>query len=152
MDPKSGVRSALTVTLVALVAGCAAIPRAPQERDAAVKTFTPTPGKANLYVFRDEAAGAPKPLTVRLDGKLLGNTQGKTFLFAQVDPGQHRLVSEGENDAALAFTAEDGKNVFVWQEVKRGLLRARSSLALVDEARGREGVAACALVLPVSLE
>lgn len=140
-----------TVALLVLSA-CAAIPRAPKDRDAAAKTFATTPDKANLYVFRDTQVADALPATVLLDGKVLGATVGRTFLLAQIDPGPHRLVSRGDNDAELAITAEAGKNLFVWQETSQGLLKPRTKLHVVDEARGQAGVAACELVLPVALE
>lgn len=149
MDPKKLARSALVVALAVTAVGCVSIPRAPKERDAEVKAFKATPGKANLYVFRDETFGSPNTMTVLLDGKLVGQTQGHTFLFAQVDPGPHKLVSQAENDFELPFTAAAGKNVFVWQEVKMGVIKARSNLQLVDEARGQQGVNACELVVPL---
>lgn len=151
MVPRSLARGALALALAAL-AGCAAIPRAPKERDAEVKTFLAAPDKANVYVFRDQDLGKLLSLTVLLDGKLLGNTQGHTFLFTQVAPGPHKLESQGENDVEITFTAEAGKNVFVWQEVRMALLKALARLQVVDEARGQQGVQACQLVLPVRLD
>jgi hypothetical protein len=134
------------------LAACAAIPRAPKDRDAAAKTFATTPDKANLYVFRDSQVADALPATVLLDGKVLGATVGRTFLLAQIDPGPHELVSRGDNDAELAVTAEAAKNLFVWQEASQGFLKPRTKLHVVDEARGQAGVAACELVLPVALE
>ncbi len=145
-------RTLLLAAALATLAACAAIPRAPKDRDAAAKTFATQPDKANLYVFRDSQEAEALPATVLLDGKVLGATHGRTFLLAEIEPGPHRLLSEGDNDAQLAITAEAGKNLFVWQETSRGVLRPRTQLHVVDEARGRAGVAACELVLPVSLK
>ena len=126
---------------------CASVPRASLDRDAAAKRFeAPPPGKANLYVFRDEMYGGNWGATLLLDDRLLGDTTHHTFLLTQVEPGQHRLLSKAENDADLAFTAEAGKNHFVWQEMKMGAFRARATLHVVDEQRGRTGVRACELV------
>jgi hypothetical protein len=145
---KNVSRSALVLALAVGAVGCASIPRAPKERDAEVKAFKSTPGKANLYVFRDEGMGGAVTMTVLLDGKPVGQTSGHTFVFTQVDPGAHKLISQAENDFELPITAEAGKNVFVWQEVKMGVFKARSNLHLVDDKRGQEGVNACELVAP----
>jgi hypothetical protein len=145
-------RRLLLASALAAAAACAAIPRAPKDRDAAAKTFATTPDKANLYVFRDSQVADALPATVLLDGKNLGATVGRTFLLAQIDPGPHTLESRGDNDAELAITAEAGKNLFVWQETSRGFLKPRTQLHVVDEARGQAGVAACELALPVALE
>ncbi len=50
-------------------------------------------------------------------------------------PGKHTITSEAENTATLA-----GKPTFVWQEVKTGVLSARSKLNLVDAEQGKAGV------------
>ncbi len=77
----------------------------------------------------------------------MGDTASKTFLVATLAPGPHALVSKAENDARLDFTAESGKNVFVWQEVKMGLLMARSQLHLLDDASAQARIAECSLAL-----
>lgn len=140
-------RMPLLVVLGALAAGCASVPKAPAELDLAAKEFRTTPGKANLYVFRDEGLGSAVKMPVLLDGRLLGDTAAKTFLLTAVEPGAHTLLSKTENDAVLDFTAEPGKNVYVWQEVKMGVWSARSKLHLVDEASARARVNACELAV-----
>lgn len=135
-----------SLLLVSLVASaCASVPMASPELDRSAKEFLTTPDKANLYVFRDESFGAAMKMSVMLDGRPLGDTAAKTFLLASIEPGPHALFSKAENDARLEFTAEPGKNVFVWQEVKMGVLMARSKLHLVDEADARPRVNACSL-------
>lgn len=134
--------------LAAGTSACVSIPRAAPEHDRAAKTFAPPPGKANLYVFRDESMGAAVKMSVILDGRILGDSGSGTYVLAAIDPGPHRVVSKApEADAVLDFTAEADKNVFVWQEVKMGVFSARTALHLVDEKSGRERVATCELVL-----
>lgn len=139
------LRPPALLVLSLLASACASVPMAPPELDLAAKEFRTTPGKANLYVFRDESIGAAVKMTLVLDGRVLGDTASKTFLLAPLDPGPHALVSKTENDARLEFTAEPGKNVYVWQEVKMGVLSARSALHLVDEASARGRIAECKL-------
>nr|WP_256353914.1 DUF2846 domain-containing protein [Aeromonas sp. sif2433] len=55
-------------------------------------------------------------------------------------PGSHTLTSKSENDATLTLSTEAGKNYYVWQEVKMGLLMARSKLSQVSEEEGKQGV------------
>ncbi|WP_168196438.1 hypothetical protein [Bdellovibrio sp. NC01] len=43
------------------------------------------------------------------------------------------------------------KNYYVWQEVKMGILWARTKLHKVDEAEGQAGVRQCSLVDHVPL-
>lgn len=85
-------------------------------------------------------------MDVDLDGKPIGQTAAKTYLALQVPAGKHALLSKAENDSALDLAAEKGKNYFVWQEVKMGMLSARNKLQIVDEVTGKAGVAECKLV------
>jgi hypothetical protein len=134
-----------SIILAALAAGCASVPMAPPERNAAAKEFRTTPGKANVYIFRDESFGGAVKMSIVLDGMLFGDTAAKTFLLATVAPGKHVLISKAENDDRLEFQAEAGKNLYVWQEIKMGVWAARSRLELVDEAAAKPRVLECSL-------
>jgi hypothetical protein len=92
--------------------------------------------------------GAAIKMPVLLDGRAVGDTAAKTFMLLEVDPGSHTIVSKTENDATLKVDAVAGRNYFVWQEVKMGMMMARSQLHLVDEAQGKAGVAECNLIQP----
>ena len=111
--------------------------------DARGKSFVVSPHKAGIYVYRNEALGFAAPMTVRLDGRLAGRTRAHTYLFWEVEPGEHSITSHAEDVASVTLTAEPGKAYFVWQEVKLGLWSARSLLHEVDPAQGRSGVAQC---------
>lgn len=142
MTPRS-MAFLIGLTAISSLAGCASVPMALPEQDARAKSFSVKPGKANIYVYRNESMGAAVKMPVTLNGKPLGATGAKTFLFAEVSPGKHIFVSKTENDYPLEVTAVAGKNYFVWQEVKMGLLQARSQLHLVDEVVGKSGVKEC---------
>lgn len=86
-------------------------------------------------------------MPVELDGKPLGKTQGKTYLYKEISPGHHTLSSTTENNASLEFDAQAGSNVYVWQEAKMGMWMARSKLHLVSEAEGQKGVKECKLAV-----
>ena len=139
----------LLVMFALLVSGCASVPMGDATRDAELKTFKPKSDKAALYVYRNENFGAAIKMTVLLDGKILGDTAAKTYLYTEVAPGKHRLVSKTENESVLDFDAVAGRIYYVWQEVKMGLFAARSNLQLVDEKDGQAGVLESKLVAPV---
>lgn len=63
------------------------------------------------------------------------------------------LAGEAENTFELAIYAHAGETIFVWQEVKMGLLYARNKLQLVSAAEGKAGVRECGLIdfLPPAL-
>jgi hypothetical protein len=129
-----------------MLAACASVPKAEPDRDFAAKQFTrPLRGKAALYVFRNESLAGAVKMSLELDGQPLGDTAPRTFHWVTLKPGKHTLVGKAENESVLEFTAAPGQNLFVWQEVKMGLLSAQNRLELVNEERGRAGVAECEL-------
>ena len=137
---------ALATAVLPLLAACASVPKAPEQLDLAVKQFAPPPkGKAALYVFRNESMGGSVKMSLNLDGQFLGDTGPKTFHWVPIKPGKHTLVGKAENESTLEFTAKPGQSLFVWQEVKMGLLSAGNRLELVDEERGHAGVVECEL-------
>lgn len=143
-------RTLLFIFLAALVAsvfsaGCASVPIAPKEKDNVAKTFAPTPGRSQIYVYRNESLGGALPMTVAVDGKVLGRTGPKTYLWWEGEPGDHTVASHTENLSELNVKTEPGKLYFVWQEVKMGVWAARSLLQLVDEPTGKTAVMECEL-------
>ena len=131
------------VALVVLASGCASVPMATPEQDMAAKSYSVKPDKANIYVYRNETMGAAIKMPVALDGRLVADTGAKTFMLLEVSPGSHTIVSKTENDSTLTVNATAGRNYFVWQEVKMGMMAARSELHQVDDATGKAGVAEC---------
>lgn len=134
------------LTCSAILTGCASVPMASIERDAQAKSFATKADKANIYLYRNESMGAAIKMDVAMDGKNLGQTAAKTYFALEVSPGKHALLSKAENDSILELSTDAGKNYFVWQEVKMGLMYARSQLQLVDETIGRNGVSECKLI------
>lgn len=140
------IRIAAALAVVLMATGCASVPMASPEQDAAAKTFVVKPNKANVYVYRNESFGAAVKMPVALNGRLVGDTAAKTYMLLEVDPGKHTLVSKTENDSILDITAEAGNNYFVWQEVKMGAFAARSQLQLVSPEVGQNAVKECSLI------
>jgi hypothetical protein len=134
------------VVAVALSTGCASVQMASTDRDVAAKSFATKADKANIYVYRNESMGAAVKMDVTLDGKPLGQTASKTYFKVEVPAGEHTLISKAENDSVLAVKTDAGKNYFVWQEVKMGVLYARSALQLVDESTGKTAVQECKMI------
>ena len=97
------------ITVAAILAsGCASVQMAAPEKDAAAKTFAVKPGKANIYVYRNETMGAAVKMPVVLDGRMVGDTASKTYMKLEVAPGEHRVISKTENDALLSVNAVAG--------------------------------------------
>jgi hypothetical protein len=123
-----------------VLTGCASVPKGDAIQDAALKTFTAKPDRSGIYVYRNENFGAAVTMDVEVDGKPLGQTAAKTYLYKEVPAGKHRITSKSENDDNIEIDTVAGKLYYIWQEVKMGLLYARTKLHLVDEATGQAGV------------
>jgi len=116
-----------TVTIILLVSGCASVPMAPMDHDAKAKKFLLEKNMASLYIYRSEMIfGAAIPITVTVNGKTLGKTAAQTYFWLNVVPGKYKIESYAENVSSLILSVEAGKNYFVWQEVKTGMMMPRS--------------------------
>jgi len=127
---------AFTVTL----SGCASVPMGDAGQDAALKAFTIPTDRAGIYVYRNESMGAAIKMDVAIDGVEIGQTAAKTYMFTELAPGRHTIVSRAENTDTLELEAGPGSITYIWQEVKMGALFARTKLHLVDELQGKRGV------------
>lgn len=130
---------ALSVVALSLV-GCASVNMGDAKQDASAKTFAVAPDKAGVYVYRNESMGAAVRMDVEVDGKPIGQTAANTYLFKELTPGKHTIVSKAENTETLEIEAKPGTLYYVWQEVKMGILYARNKLHLVNEPEGKKGV------------
>jgi len=139
------VSFALGSLVVLLLGACASVPMATPEEDARAKEMLPPPGKALIYLYRNESMGAGVSFDVTLDGKPVGSTAANTYFMWVVDPGKHTITSKGENLDEITLNCEADRRYFVWQEVKMGFLYARNKLQQVSLADGLKGVNECKL-------
>lgn len=130
------VIAAITMNMV----GCASVNMATPQQDAAVKTFAVPKENAGIYIYRNETMGSAVKMEVAVDGMPIGKTTAHTFLYKEVAPGTHTLTSSAENTSTLVIDAKPGTLYYVWQEVKMGIMYARTKLNLVDEVEGKKGV------------
>lgn len=135
------MKSLIAVVALALsLVGCASVNMGDAKQDAALKTFAAPKDKTGVYIYRNESMGAAIKMSVELDGKAIGQTAANTYLYKEVTPGKHTFTSMAENDSSIDVDAKPGALLYIWQEVKMGLLGARSKLQLVDQAQGQKGV------------
>ncbi len=135
-----------------LLVGCAAPLKAPPEKDSAAKSFVPVKNKSSLYVFRNENYGGAVGMPISINGTGIGETAAKTFFRLDLEPGYYLVTSSAENTSELALTLIEGRNHFVWQEVRMGIWKARTALSQVDEKTGRDGVLESVLLTPSASE
>jgi hypothetical protein len=128
-------------------AGCmATVPLANPQEDLRIKAAMPAPGTALVYLYRNESFGGAIKMGVLMDNGYSGETGPRTYMVWQLAPGQHLLVSKAENDSTLPLVVEPGRRYYVWQEVKMGVLSARSQLQLVPDAQGMSALNECQLI------
>jgi len=120
--------------------GCASVPMGDAKQDAALKTFVVPVDKAGVYIYRNESLGGAVKMDVKVDGNPIGQTAANTYLYKEVTPGKHTITSEAENTDSVEIDAKSGTLSYIWQEVKMGILYARTKLHLVGEAEGKKGV------------
>ena len=126
----------LTLTMI----GCASVPMGDPKQDASLKTFNPKPDVSGIYIYRNESMGAAVRMDVEIDGQPIGQTAAHTYFYKELPPGKHIVTSKAENSDTIEFDTVAGKLYFIWQEVKMGLLYARTKLHLVSEEEGKKGV------------
>jgi len=130
----------VAVLLVLSLVSCASVPMGDPKQDASLKAFASKPDMAGLYIYRNESIGGAVRMDVEVDGKALGQTAAMTYFYTEVVPGKHSVVSKSENDDTLEIDTVAGKLYYIWQEVKMGILYARTKLHLVSETEGKKGV------------
>ena len=142
----SVVTLGMAATLMFL-SGCAQVPLASAEADAARKRFDqPEEGKAGVYVYRTSGIGGALKKTVCVDETPLGKTAPNTYFYTEVKPGSHNISTESEfGYNSLDFTANAGVNYFFEQYIKMGVFVGGSNLRPVSEAKGKAEVLKCKL-------
>jgi hypothetical protein len=125
--------------------GCASVQMGDPKQDAELKTFKIPADKAGIYVYRNESMGAAVKMDVLVDGQNIGETAAKTYMYKTVAPGKHVISSKAENTDTIEVDLKAGTLAFVWQEVKMGVMFARTKLHLVSEQDGKKGVAETSL-------
>ncbi len=126
--------------------GCASIPKADPTQDSQAKQFQSEKDKSVIYVYRNEYMGALVKMDIGVNDQLIGATNGGSYMRIVVPPGKQRLSSHAENTDFVELTTSPDRIYYVWQEVKMGVLYARTKLNIVDEATGRTAVGQCSLV------
>ena len=132
----------LALLVMLFLSGCATVPMASTDKDAAKKAFkAPPANKAGLYVYRNSSFGGALKKNIYIDGKLIGESAPKTYFYRDIMPGMRKLSTESEfSDNSLSLNAQAGKNYFVRQYIKMGVFVGGANLQLMSEAEGKKGV------------
>ena len=121
-------------------------PMASLAEDRQAKKFTPIPGKAIVYIYRDEFLAVEERMDIIVDGKSIANAVLYSYVKIELLPGIHEVVSRTERDAKLVIDVNDGQVYFIQLKCAPGLLKTRSKLILVSEQIGKGEVEKCRLL------
>lgn len=124
------------------LAGCAVTP---EEMKADIRGFElpkfPEAGKAIVYVVRPSVTGEMIRFDVFLDDQLpesqMGWTHGSQYIYFNLLPGDHQILSKAENWAEIKLQVEAGDIVFIQQDSGTGIKMAWNSLARIQDYEGR---------------
>jgi len=107
-----------------LFSGCAATSMIAPDRKI---DLTPRADSSKLIIIRDTIFGTAIVFWNYLDGKLIGETKGKTYFATNVEPGPHYVVVASENTAVAHLNFEPGKIYYLREGVTVGWWRARTT-------------------------
>lgn len=134
-----------------LLSACASVPMGDAQKDATHKTFSTSPNTAGVYIYRNENIGAAIRMDVLVDGQMVGQSAAKTYFYVDLPPGTHTFMSKSENEDSLTLDLVAGKLYYIWQEVKMGILYARTKLNVMSDTEGKAGVLECQLAAATPL-
>ena len=136
--------SLIIISASALLTGCASVSMSPKDESNKAKQFAaPDGNNAGLYVYRNSFVGKALKKDIFIDGKCLGESAPDVFFYTQVDGGKSLKIStESEfspND--LVLNVDSGKNYFVRQYIKIGVLAGGAGVEQVSEQQGKTDIA-----------
>jgi len=123
--------------------GCASVPTESAEKAQQLKAFAPpAQGQAGVYVYRDNSRGASLKRDLWVDDKCLGRSAPKVFFYQTVAGNQeHDFATESEfSPNHLKVFTEAGKNYFIRQYIKLGVITGGANLEVIDEAKGQKTI------------
>ncbi len=125
--------------------GCAGLPQ-PEEMKAQVVAYhlpkLPEKGEGLVYVVRPSSRYKTIRFNVFLDNQdsksEIGSTMGSQYIYFSLMPGEHKVLSKGENWAETSVSAKAGDILFILQEPAMPILRgARNKLIRLDDYEGK---------------
>jgi hypothetical protein len=143
--------SAFVVATALLISGCASVDMASKEESAKAKEFkSPTPGNAGVYIYRNSFAGKALKKDIWIDSKCIGESAPDVFFYAEVEGGKtHKVDTESEfSPNTLELMFESGKNYFIRQFIKIGVLVGGAGLEQIPEEQGKTDVASLEMAKP----
>jgi len=114
----------MAMICIFLFSGCAATSMLAPDRK---PDLTPRQDSATLVIIRDTSFGFAIVFWNYLDGKLMGETKGRTYFVTHVNPGPHYVVVSTENTAVAYINFQAGRTYYLREGVIMGMWRARTN-------------------------
>jgi len=125
--------------MLLLVTGCVQFPKASDEFTRQARQFSPSTGRAAVYVIRpNQLVAAGSFIGLWIDHKKIGRLPPRSFLYMEVLPREHVIeLTEvvSVTNTSHRFMAEEGKCYFFTAEI---LLSAKMSLSALSEEEGKQ--------------
>lgn len=143
-DPLRRAVLAVAFVAIAALAGCASVPKQ-EVMQAETASFQlpklPSPDRAMVYVVRPAGLGGAIRFNVFVDDKEptseMGYTRSSQYIYFDIAPGNHTILSKAENWAEMPVVANAGDVIYIEQTPSLGFIMARNSIARIDELPGR---------------
>lgn len=124
--------------------GCASVPKVNQSQAQNIKKLNvPAEGQAAIYVYRsNNIIGSALKKDIWIDGECLGESARGVFFYKEVKGGEkHTVSTESEfSPNHLEFQADTGKQYFIQQYIKPGVIVGGAGLKLVDDVQGKKAI------------
>jgi hypothetical protein len=136
--------SAITVTAILLISGCASVEMASKAESTKAKEFNPPDkGNAGVYIYRDSFLGKALKKDIWIDGECIGESAPDVFFYTEVEGGKnHKVDTESEfSPNTLELMFEAGNKYFIRQYIRMGLFVGGAGLEQIPDAQGKLDVA-----------
>ena len=125
---------------VLVVAGCTPVHMVKVENCPDLRTIKPPAGKSALVIAEPSAyenydQDDNADIHNYLDRKFIGSIRRFSFLVATVDPGEHYVTSNGENNGTILLNFKPGVTYYLEQERSMGFTLSRSRYVPVSADR-----------------
>lgn len=114
------------------------------EARAAALSFTPEPGKAALYILRNQFVGKAVGINVEVDSKQITQLKSPRFMRLNLTPGPHRIVAymgapdkKKPGEAVLEGEARPGELLILKTEVEPQMVGVTVKLTPLDLEKSR---------------
>lgn len=95
-----------------------------------------------MYIYRNSPIGLASKRSLWANECLIGTTAPNVFFYTEVKGDTtHTIATQSEfSPNTIDLTVESGKNYFLRQYIKLGVLVYGANLEIIDEEKGKEDI------------